>query len=120
MSKTKSEMSRDVLCGMGVYAPEDSPSAADASQVESIYDRKLAEWRDDGLVFWTNTDRTTAEIPDRVYSVLLDLMENEARNAFKGDNPPAQKRQTEVYLLGRLRRLMAKKPSGETTTYSSY
>jgi hypothetical protein len=106
---------------MNVYGPDETPSAEDASTVEAKYDSKLLEWRDEGLIYWDNgSNRNTEEIPDRVFSVLCDLMENEVRNQFKSDNPPVQRMAQEVALLRRLRRHLAKKPSGESTPFSSY
>jgi len=105
---------------MRVYPVDQSPSAEAAAYVEGCYDTKLTEWRDDGLVYWTNTDRDTLEIPDRVFGILCDLMENETRHAFKGDNPVAQRMAQEAIILRRLRAQMAKHPSGEQTTFSSY
>ena len=119
MPRSKAQLSRTVLQRL-VYAPEDEPSAADSATVEARYDTKLGEWRDDGLVYWTNTDRDTLEIPDRVFGILCDLMENEVRDDFKRDNPPVQRMAQENIILSRLRRQMAKQPSGEQTTFSSY
>lgn len=121
MPRSKAHLSRDVLLQMNVCAPEESPGAADAATVEDTYDRKLREWRDEGLVFWPNgTNRNTEEIPDQVYGIICDLMENEVRNQFKGDNPPVQRMAQEQVLCRRLHRHMAKPPSGEPTSFSSY
>ena len=119
MPRTKAQLSRAVLQRL-VYSPEEEPSAADAATVEARYDSKLLEWKDDGLVYWTNTNRDTEEIPDRLFGILCDLMENEVRNDFKRDNPPEQRQAREILLLKPLRRHMAKGPSGEPTTFSTY
>lgn len=119
MPRTKSQLSRAVLQRL-VYAPEEEPSAADSATVEARYDTKLLEWRDEGLVYWPNTSRTAEEIPDRLFGILCDLMENEVRNEFKRDNPPEQRKAREILLLKPLRRHMAKQPSGEATTFSIY
>ena len=105
---------------MNVIAPDEEASATDAAYVEAAYDSKLREWRDDGLVYWANTTRNTEEIPDQVFGILCDLMENEVRNSFKGDNPPVQRHAQELAILSRLRRQQSKRPSGEQTTFSSY
>ena len=121
MPRSKAELSRTTLRQMNVCAPDEEPSAEDAATVEDKYDSKISEWRDDGLVYWPNgTNRNTEEIPDRVFNVLCDLMENEVRNQFKGDNPPVQRMGQEMALLSRLRRHLAKAPSGEQTTFSTY
>ena len=98
----------------------EAPSAADAAYVEQTYDSKLAEWRRRGLVWWTNTNRTTAEIPDEVFSVLCDLIQNQIASAFEAAPGPPQTQQLEEVLLGNLRRLMHKPPSGEATPFSPY
>lgn len=119
MPRTKAQLSRAVLQRL-VNAAGEEPSAEDAALVEGRYDSKLLEWKDDGLVYWTNTGRDTEEIPDRLFGILCDLMENEVRNDFKRDNPPEQRQAREILLLKPLRRHLAKGPSGETTTFSSY
>lgn len=120
MPRTKAELSTTVLQQMNVYAPDETPSAADAATVEDKYDGKLREWRDEGVVYWTNTSRNVEEIPDQVFNALCDLMENEVRHQFKGDNPPVQRLAQEAILLSRLRKHMRKPPSGEPTPFSSY
>ena len=121
MPKSKAQLSTRVLRDMNVYAPDETPSSQDAAIVEDKYDEKIGEWRDDGLVYWPNgTTRTTEEIPDQVYGVIADLMENEVRNAFKGDNPPVQRMAQEVVLLSRLRKQLATRPSGESTPFSVF
>lgn len=120
MPSSKAQLSRHILRQMNVIAPEEEPEAHDAAYVEDAYDRKLREWRDDGLVYWANTTRNTEEIPDQVFGILCDLMENEVRNSFKGDNPPVQRHAQELAILSRLRRQQSKRSSGEPTTFSSY
>lgn len=120
MPRSKAQLSTQTLKQLNVIAPDEEAAAHDAAYVEGVYDTKLREWRDDGLVYWTNTDRNTEEIPDQVFGTLCDLMENEVRNSFKGDNPPVQRMAQETAILSRLRRQQAKRPSGEATTFSSY
>lgn len=119
MARTKAQLSREVLQRL-VYAAGDEPSAEDAAYVEGVYDSKLYEWREDGLIYWPNTTRNAEEIPDRVFGALADLLENECRHTYKRDNPPVQRMAQEQALLYRLRKHMGKGPSGESTTFSSY
>lgn len=119
MPRTKAQLSRAVLQRL-VYSPDQEPSAADAATVEGRYDSKLLEWRGDGLVYWPNTTRDAEEIPDRLFAILTDLMVNEVRDDFKRDNPPEQQIAREQLILRRLRAHMAKPPSGEATSFSSY
>ena len=120
MPRSKAHLSTQTLRQMNVIAPDEEAAAHDAAYVEAAYDTKLREWRDDGLVYWTNTDRNTEEIPDIVFGILCDLMENEVRGSFKGDNPPHQRLAQEQLMLSRLRRQQSRRPSGEPTTFSSY
>ena len=120
MAKTKAELSTDTLLGIGVLNASETTPAADAAYVERRYDVKLEEWRDMGLVYWPNTDRDTSEIPDVVFSVLCDLMGNEISAAFGSSSKPEDKDARETLLLKRLRRIMAKKSSGEPTRATYY
>lgn len=119
MPRTKAQLSRAVLVRL-INAADEVPDGPDSALVEDRYDTKLLEWRDEGLVYWTNTDRDTEEIPDRLFGILCDLMENEVRQDFKRDNPPEQRAAREALLLKPLRRHVAKGPSGEATSFSSY
>jgi hypothetical protein len=120
MARTKAQLSAQTLKQLNVIAPDEEASATDAAYVEAAYDSKLREWRDDGLVYWANTTRNTEEIPDQVFGILCDLMENEVRHSYKGDNPPVQRHAQELAILSRLRRQQSKRSSGEQTTFSSY
>lgn len=120
MPRSKAHLSTQTLRQMNVIAPEEDPSSADAIYVEAAYDAKLREWRDDGLVYWPSTTRNTEEIPDVVFQILCDLVENEISQAYGRENPHPQRSAIEQVLLSRLRRQQAKRPSGEPTTFSSY
>lgn len=120
MAKTKADFIRAVLTqmnkvGIGEPIPTDT-----AAYVERVYDAKLAQWRREGCVWWTNTDRVTEEIPLEVFPTLCDLVENEISKTFGEENPPAEKRLKERGLLRELRRLNHKPPSGEATPFSIY
>ena len=120
VDRTKAQLSTDVLLGIGELNATESASAADAAYVERRYDIKLDEWRDMGLVYWPNTNRTTAEIPNVVFSVLCDLMANEISMAFGRASNPEDRDAREMLLLKRLRRIMATKSSGEPTRATYY
>lgn len=120
MPKSKAQMSRATLQQMNITPAGEDPSAADAKFVEDKYDLKLSEWRDEGLVYWSHTGRYDEVIPDQVYGTICDLMENEIRNTYRGDNPPAQRVATEQFFLGRIRKHLSRRPSGEQTSFSSY
>lgn len=99
---------------------KETPTAVDAAYVESRYDVKLEEWRDMGLVYWPNTGRSTQEIPPVVFSVLCDLIANEVSGAFGEGGKPEDRDARETLLLKRLRRILAKKSSGEPTRATYY
>lgn len=103
------------MLSIGAIGADETPTASEASYVERRYDAKLDEWRDAGLVYWPNTGRTEAEIPLVVYSALVDLMGNEIAIAFGRGDKIEDKEAREKLLLQRLRRIMAKRSSGEPT-----
>lgn len=119
--RTKRELSAAVLSGsLRIVSATETASADDTALVEAAYDAKLAEWRRRGVVWWTNTTALTAEIPDEVYSILIDLIENDVAASYGKGGTGAEKRMAEAELLRDLRRLNAKPPSGEATQFSSY
>lgn len=120
MARTKADLSRSVLTQLRILAAGEPLSARDAAFVEGRYDSKLAQWRRLGFVWWPNTNRTTEEIPDEVFSILGDLMQNELESSYREALPVVQKRAFEVELLRELRKLNHKPPSGEVTPFSSY
>lgn len=120
--QTKADLSSDTLRQMGVLNATEDPTAEDAAFVERTYDTKLSEWRRRGFVWWTNTNRDAAEIPDEVFASLVDLLENEVGSTYgmSGAKNNVEKRAIEQELLKSLRRLNYKPPSGEQTPFSSY
>ncbi len=118
--RTLAELSADVLQRLRITGAGETASAEDTTLVESTYTSKFAEWRRRGLVWWTYTDRSTEEIPDDVFSVLVDLIENEVAGSFgKGEGGYA-KREQERMLLRDLRQLNIKPASGEPTSFVTY
>jgi hypothetical protein len=118
--KTKAQLSTDVLRQMNETGAGQAPDADDAKLIEDRYDTKLAEWRDRGLVWWTNTGRNTAEIPLELYQAIVDLMENEVKDTYGRDNPLPQRRMIEEQLLAPLRRSKSSRASGVSTSFSIY
>lgn len=119
-AKTKQQLSTSVLEQLREIGSGQDPDADDADLIERRYDAKLSEWRDRGVAWWPNTNRSTAEIPLVVFQIVVDLMENEVMHQFGRDNPTVQRRLMEEQLLGHLRRHLAKPPSGESTTVTNY
>lgn len=119
--RTKRELSTAVLTGdLRIIGAGQSIPSEDAALVEDAYDAKLAEWRRRGFVWWTNTSASTEEIPDEVFAILVDLMDNEVGAAYGKGKGGAEKRLEETELLRSLRILNSKPPSGEQTPFSAY
>jgi hypothetical protein len=74
--KTKRQLGTEVLKRSRIVGAADTPSAVDLARVTDIYDTKLEEWRSRDLVYWTNTDLATEEIPIEVFDTLVALMIN--------------------------------------------
>lgn len=118
--RTKQELSTAVLQNNRYVGAGETPAPADAAVVEDAYDAKLAEWRRRGLVWWTNTNRSTSEIPNEVFSALTDLMVNEVKSYFEVAQDQATKRAIEEELLRNLRRMNHKPATGESTPFSVF
>lgn len=119
-SKSKAELATDVLRKLTVVDALETPSAQDSAYVEDQYDHKYAELRDKGLAYWTNTDRSTEEIPLVVFGALVDIMCEDVAGAFGLKTPSDTDdvgRQVSCGTKGlrNLRAHVAKRPSGEST-----
>ena len=62
MAKTKNDLAAEVADMLSIKDPDENLDAADAKYIRGKYDRCLEFWRDEGLVYWTNTNDTTAGI----------------------------------------------------------
>lgn len=82
MARTKTELSTAVMRKIGLVEALESPSSEDANYIWGEYDDKLSELKDDGLVYWTNTNATTSEIPNAVFPALVKIMGAEVMPAF--------------------------------------
>lgn len=118
---TKAQLVSDVLMTLRVTGAGETPSADDQSYISSLYDKKLAEWANRDLVYWENTGDNTAEIPGVVFTILRDLLVNQAASAY-GKGPPSvlEIGASEELLLRGLRRHMARAASGFPTTAVYY
>ena len=118
--RTKTDLITSVMQQDSAISAGETVTADDSDLISVAYDTKLAEWRRRGFVWWTNTNATTAEIPDEVFSTLSLLVWNEVKSSFGYQASLAEQLQAEDQLLKRLRRLNMKPPSGEATRFSSY
>lgn len=123
--RTKQELVTAALRGLRVLPDGETPSAEDFDTGEAAYDELHSELADRGLVYWTNTDDVTQEIPLAVFSGLTSILAD--RIAASYGKPPTQTqdedgRMVTGYVAGmrRLRQHMSKAPSGEATPFSSY
>jgi len=80
--RTKTELSTAVMRKIGLVDALETPAGEHASYIWGEYDDKLSELKDDGLVYWTNTDATTAEIPNAIFPALVKIMGAEVMPAF--------------------------------------
>ena len=110
MTKTAVELATSVLRQYNKLAADDTISAADSSHIIGIYQGKLEDWSEEGLVYWTY-DAT----PLVVFQTVAELIWNEVSPAFGVPNPVEQKLQRETMLLKRLRRHMGRRTSGFQT-----
>lgn len=123
--KTKNDLIRAVLSQLRIIGSVGDPSAEDASDVADHYDDVYAQLVDQGLCYWTNTDRTTEEIPDVVFRPLANIVSAEACDSFGKEEPvtydeTGEKIPVRAKGYRDLRRHMSKKPSGEATPFSSF
>lgn len=119
MARSKSDLATDVLRKLGVLDALHSASAEDAAHVEARYDDKLEELRDQGLVYWSHTSRTSEDIPNAIFGALVNIMA-EDQAAYYGVEIPAVSDNARPVSCGTkglrdLRRHMAKGPSGSPT-----
>lgn len=106
MLYTKNQLCTEVLKRAQITGSADTPASEDLARVVAIYDTKLHEWMDRDLVYWTNTNGTTAEIPAPVFEPLVALLINAAERQF-GKNAQISlldRQAIEDMLLKRLRR----------------
>lgn len=112
MAYTKEQLATATLRQMGLVPVGDSPAPENASFVKDVYDQKLAEWRDRGLVYWPNTDDSTAEIPVAVFQPLVMLLANWVGPSFGKAAALEEQVAREEMLLKPLRRHVARAPTG--------
>ena len=112
MAYSKEALATAVLRKMGIVAAGNSPSPADSQFVKETYDQKLEEWRDRGLIYWSNTGDAVAEIPAPVFQPLVALIENCVWPAFGRRSAPEDQAAREELLLKALRRHVARPSTG--------
>lgn len=110
MSKTETQLAQQVLEDMSIIPAGGVPTAADNEYVIRVYNDKIEDWRDESLVYWV-----AGEIPQSIFRTLCALVANEIAPAFGKTSSLEERMQRETMLLRRLRRHMARKPSGFPT-----
>lgn len=106
-SFTRTELARDVLLFNRIAGAEAEIAAADRDLVVRTYDNLMAEFESDDLTYWADD-----EIPPSVFDTMKDLVWNRVANAFGRAQSPEDQFSRETLLMKRLRRHMARKPSG--------
>lgn len=110
MTKTAQELATAVLRDNNKLSAEETISAADSDYIISKYRTKLADWNEEGLVYWTYD-----ALPDVVFDTVAALVWNEVSSAFGVVAAPEDRMQRETLLLRRLRRHMGRRKSGFAT-----
>lgn len=119
MARTKTDLITAVATKLRISGLGDTPAAEEAAIIRQAYDDKLEQWREMGLVYWTNTDNATQEIPNIVFPMMVMLVANWVAPDF-GKGSATDAITMEEALLIPLRRHMAKPPSGEPTSFTDY
>ena len=108
MLYTKRALVTEALRQMRVVGLNEDPPSEVMVRTGEIYDRKLEEWRDRDLVYWTNAAGAydTEEIPGPVFSNLVALLINRVEAQFgKNTNlTPLDRDNIEDRLLRSVRR----------------
>ena len=126
MARTKADLATAALRKLRVISAQETPRAADSEIVENAYADRLEVWREDGLVYWPNTTRTTAEIPAVVFDALANILAEQMAGEFGKEIPtltdPHNGRQMSCGTKGmrELKRHLAKGPSGEPARATYY
>lgn len=103
--KTKRDLAIETLRRARLVGSLEVPPAEDLARVVTVYNTKLEEWRDRGLVYWPNTNDVTEEIPIAVFDILVDLLVNVIAPQFgQATLSVLDRNAVEDRLLGRLRR----------------
>ena len=92
--KTKAQLSTLVGRRLKVMDVLDSMPSEAAEFVENEYDSLLEKWRDQNVVYWPNTTRDTAEIPEAVFQPLADLLASHCASAFGKEEPGVSEPET--------------------------
>lgn len=124
--RTKRQLVSAALITLRVIGATETPTADDYDEVAGTYDDLHAELRDEGLCYWPNTGNDVAEIPRAIFQALALIVAHDSADAFGKEAPSVQREgdgaqlSARNYGLSRIRRHMAKKPSGEPTPYSPF
>lgn len=116
MALTKRALCTRVLRqGLAVADALQDPSAEDVAFVASVYDTKHKVWKEDGLVYWPNSDSLTVEeVPESVVDALVGLLANACGGAFGDGLKPIERMAMEEQLIVPLRRHISKRSMGES------
>jgi len=110
MARTRQELAVAVMRQGGWLDATQQPSAEDAAFIKAAYADKFDYLVSEDLCYW-NLD----EIPTAIFTIIRDLMINEVSGAFGEASSPEDKQAREDFILKRLRRHMARNPSGQRT-----
>lgn len=110
-TKTKLELAIHVLRGLGAIDASEDPDITDddVAYVIDQYEDKYAELSGEGLqlTYWD-----VDEIPQAIFGILTQLMQNEVQSEFGEPIKVTEKEANELLILKKLRRHVSVKRSG--------
>ena len=77
MARTRADLAKRALQKLSIVDALEEPSAEDGAYVRSVYDDKLEELRDEGLVYWDAN-----AVPEAVVPALVKIVAAEIGPAF--------------------------------------
>lgn len=114
-SQTKQQLVNAVLRDMRVLPANQDASGSDFNYIAGVYARKLEEWKDMGLAYWT-VDAT----PLVVFDTVVNLIVNATAPTFGRRLSAVEKAQSDEFLEKKLRKHIAKPASGNATMAEYY
>jgi len=118
--KTRRELVTAALEEIRVLSIGETASSEDYARVQDAYEAIHAELRDQGTIYWPNTGNDTAEIPTAVFRALVAVLADDISGAYGKESATIDGQSARLEGLRRLRQHIAKRPSGESTPFSSY
>lgn len=107
---TTTQLAEAVLRELGVIDATESPESTDQTFVVTAYERKFDELVDREMAYWDKAD-----IPNKIFLTVRDLIINEVRGAFGEPMSAAEKEGQEIIILRQMRRHVQRRDTGHAT-----